>query len=182
MFGSSGFGLQKGFGFGGGGGHAIPGGGSSHGGGLNLTPMIDMLTILLVFLIKSYSVTPYYLAPSQGINLSQTTSENVASDQAVLLIGKDGIIIDGKVVVGFKDQNIDSVKFNEKDLNDLQTALTGLAKKTKLISESNKDVQFTGTLILQADRELPFAVMKPILRTAGVVGFNDIKFAALYPD
>lgn len=42
---------------------------------LNLTPMIDMLVIILVFLIKSYSASPSYLTPTQGITLSNTKSQ-----------------------------------------------------------------------------------------------------------
>lgn len=181
MFGSNGFGKQKGFGFGGAGGHSHAGG-SGHGTGLNLTPMIDMLTILLVFLIKNYSVTPYFLTPTQEIKLAETSSETAAPDKSVLFIGKDGIMVEGKVIIPFKNQKIEEVVFSEKDLADLQNSLMALASKTKAISEKNTDVKFTGTLILQADRELPFAIMKPVLKTAGVVGFNDIKFAGLYPE
>jgi biopolymer transport protein ExbD len=177
-----GFGLTKGFGFGGAGGGHSAGAGGGHGGGLNLTPMIDMMTILLVFLIKSYSVTPYFLTPTQDIKLSETQSETVAPDKAVLIIGKDGIVIEGKVIVAFKDQKIEDVKWGQQETTDLKAALEALANKTKFIAEKNSQVEFTGTLILQADKDLPFEIMKPILRTAGIVGFNDIKFAGIYPD
>ena len=46
---------------------------------LNLTPMIDMLTIILVFLIKVYSTDPAFLTPTQKIELSTTTSESAAA-------------------------------------------------------------------------------------------------------
>ncbi len=179
----NGFGLVKGWGFGGGGGggHASAAGGG-HGGGLNLTPMIDLLTILLVFLIKSYSVNPYFLTPTQNIKLANTVSETVAPDKAVLIIGQDGIMIEGKVVVPFNNQKVEDVRLGTKEISDLKLALENLANKTKFIAEKNSQVQFTGTLILQADKDLPFEVMKPILKTAGVVGFNDIKFAGIYPD
>jgi biopolymer transport protein ExbD len=178
----NGFGLVKGWGFGGGGGGHSAAGGGGHGTGLNLTPMIDLLTILLVFLIKNYSVNPYFLTPTQNIKLANTVSESVAPDKAVLLIGKDGIMIEGKLVVSFEGKKVEEVKFDEKKIAELKTGLETLANKTKFISEKNSQVQFTGTLILQADKDLPFEIMKPILKTAGIVGFNDIKFAGVYPD
>ena len=77
--------------------------GSGHGVGLNLTPMVDLLTIILVFLIKSYSTTPQYLTPTQDIQLTKTPSDIAAPDAPVLIVGKDGILVDGTVVVVFKD-------------------------------------------------------------------------------
>ena len=38
---------------------------------LNLTPMIDLMTILVVYLIMSYSADPATLANSKDITLSQ---------------------------------------------------------------------------------------------------------------
>lgn len=169
---------SMGLGFGGGGGSARHAGHAS----LNLTPMIDMLTILLVFLIKSYSVEPAYLNPSQGITLADTTSETVAPDKAVLLIGKDGIFVEGKAIVTFKNGVISSSDVVAGQLPELRKTLEKMAEKTKYIAEHNPSVLFTGTLILQADRELPFESMKPILRTAGLAGYHDIKFAGNFPE
>jgi biopolymer transport protein ExbD len=156
----------------------------AHGGAasLNLTPMIDMFTILLVFLIKSYSTDPAFLTPTQNIELSKTTSEKIAPNEMVLIIGKDGILVEGKLVVAFKDGTIDSKLVKAGVLPELQKALEAQAAKTKFIAERNSSVKFSGTLILQADQKLPFDSLKPVLRTAGLVGYNDIKFAGLYED
>jgi biopolymer transport protein ExbD len=166
------------FGFATKGSHSIPGTAA----GLNLTPMIDMLTIILVFLIKSYSVTPEYLTPTQKIDWAVTTSEKNAPDSAVLIVGQDGILIDGRVVVPFKKGTIDATTLKNGQLPELLKALTAMAAKTQFIAAKNSSVKFTGTLILQADKNLPFEVLKPILRTAGLAGYNDIKFAGVYPD
>lgn len=152
-------------------------GGSAH---INLTPMIDLMTIMLVFLIKSYSTDPAYLTPTANIELAQTTSEKVAPNEAVIIIGKDGLLVDGKLIVKLKDGAIESGEMQKGLLPALQTALQTMADKTRAIAEKNSTVKFSGTLILQADKQLPFDSLKPILRTAGVVGFNDIKFAGVY--
>lgn len=165
-----------GMGFGGRGGSARVNGHAS----LNLTPMIDMFTILLVFLIKSYSVDPAYLTPTQGISLAETTSDVVAPDQAVLFVGKDGILIDGKLVVPFQNGVIKTSQMKNGELPELRRSLEAMAAKTKFIAEHNSSVQFSGILILQADRELPFESMKPILRSAGMAGYHDIKFAGTF--
>lgn len=137
---------------------------------LNLTPMIDMMTILLVFLIKNYSTDPSYLTNTQGIELSRTTSDAGAPDKPVLIIGRDGLLLDGQTIVSFRDGVPSSGYLNAKVVPELMDALE--AKKTN-------DVDFKGTLILQADKSVPYTTLKPVLRTAGVAGFNDIKFAGV---
>ncbi len=148
---------------------------ASHGGGLNLTPMIDMMTIILVFLIKSYSVSPSYLTPTQEIRLSPTTSESVAPDRAVLIIGKDGILIEGQKVIAFQNGKASADFLKRDSVPELYKALKELHTRAQIKTPS-------GTLILQADRELSYSILKPILRTAGLAGFNDIKFAGQVED
>jgi biopolymer transport protein ExbD len=171
------FGFHKPSGFGGS--HRGGGGAASHDGGLSLTPMIDMFIILIVFLIKGFSTEPAFLTPTQGIELAFTSSDVSAPNSAVLIIGKDGIIIEGKLVVPFKDGVVQSTTLKGGEFPELHKSLKDLADKTKFIAEKNSSVKFTGTLILQADRQLPFETLRPILRTAGLAGYNDIKFAGM---
>lgn len=135
---------------------------------VNLTPMIDTLIVLLIFLVKSYSVTPAYLTPTQSIELSRTISKDAAPDKPALMIGKDGILLDGKILIAFKDG---------VPLRDFSKDAFIPELKERLDKLKGSDPEFSGTLILQADKTIPFHVLRPILRTAGVAGFYDIKFA-----
>ena len=138
---------------------------------LNLTPMIDTFVVLLIFLIKVYSSTPEYLTPTQDIELASTTSEQAAPDKPALIVGKDGLLLNGATVVGF-NEGIPADGFEKlsviPELRDV------------LIRLKEKDGNFSGTLILQADKGISFKIIKPILRTAGAVGYNDIKFAGVF--
>jgi biopolymer transport protein ExbD len=137
---------------------------------LNLTPMIDMMVIILVFLVKSYSTEPQFLTNTQNIELSNTTSLQAAPDKPVLIVGKDGVLLDGQTLVSFADGVPTKAFMRAKVVPEL---LDALARKKEV------DVDFTGTLILQADRAVAYNTIKPILRTAGVAGFTDIKFAGI---
>jgi hypothetical protein len=130
-------------------------------------------------LIKGFSTEPAFLTPTQGIELAFTSSEVSAPNAAVLIIGKDGILIEGKLVVPFKEGVVQSTTLKGGEFPELHKSLKELADKTKFIAEKNPSVKFNGTLILQADKELPFETLRPILRTAGLAGYNDIKFAGM---
>lgn len=139
---------------------------------LNLTPMIDVMVIILIFLVKSYSVTPQYLTPAKDLKLAAITSDVSAPDNATLVVGMDGIRIDDQVVVNFAQ--LKASAFSEASWPELERKLRQL----------QKDKKFKGSdvLILQADRGLAFDYLKPVIRTAGAAGFKDIKFAGSFED
>ncbi len=157
---------SKKFGFGRGATHAAP----AH--YLNLTPMIDVMVIILIFLVKSYSVTPEYLSPAQGLNLTAVSSDTAAPDRAAMAITKEGIRIHDKVVVTFSELKKNALE--ENVWPQLQQALIRLQK--------DKKFQKSDILIIQADRDLPFDFMKPVIRSAAAAGFKDIKFAGVFED
>jgi biopolymer transport protein ExbD len=137
---------------------------------LNLTPFIDTLVVLLIFLVMSYSTSPSYLTPTQGIELSKTTSKDGAPDKPALIIGKDGLLLNGRVLVSFESGVPSEAYMDQVIVPELQEMLERV---------KGADENFTGTLILQADKGVPYTVLKPVLRTAGAVGFYDIKLAGM---
>jgi biopolymer transport protein ExbD len=68
---------------------------------LPLTSMMDILIIILIFLLKSYTSTSVSFATSSKINLPISTTEDVPSDALHLIIEPTGIIFDNVKVVDF---------------------------------------------------------------------------------
>jgi len=141
---------------------------------LNLTPMIDVMTIILIFLVKAYSVTPEYLKPADDLKLSTIRSDVNAPDKAQLVISKEGIFVADKLVVAFHKGQADERFVGQDSVPELERALRQLSKTANF---KGSDV-----LVIQADRELPFDYMKPVIRTAGAAGFHDIKFAGIFEE
>lgn len=141
---------------------------------LNLTPMIDVMTIILIFLVKSYSITPETVQVSPNVKLSVTASDEAALDRAVLVISAKGIEIDGQVVLAFVNGQPDGRLLKADTLPQVEVALSRLFKSSKYKGNN--------TLIIQADRHLAFDYLKPILRTASAVGYHDIKFAGIFEE
>ena len=102
---------------------------------LQITSMADILTIILVFLIKSYSVDPAFLTPTQNISLAMTTSEQAAPDKAVMIVGHDGILIEGKLIVPFKNGEVSNSDVKGGELPELRKTLEEMATKTKFIAD-----------------------------------------------
>ena len=56
---------------------------------LDITSLLDILTILLVFLLRSYNATDLKLDVAQGVTLPSAESQNLGSYAIVLQVNKN---------------------------------------------------------------------------------------------
>jgi biopolymer transport protein ExbD len=64
-----------------------------------LAPMVDLMTILLVFLLRSWSTEPAAAAPEAGFALAGTRSEEGRKGGVELVVGRGAVWVDGERVV-----------------------------------------------------------------------------------
>ncbi|MCK4807117.1 MAG: biopolymer transporter ExbD [Candidatus Aegiribacteria sp.] len=72
---------------------------------LNLTSMIDMFTILVVFLLKSYSAEGQIVSLSDALTLPESWSDQKIELNLEIIVTNDAIIVDGEPIV-FVDESI----------------------------------------------------------------------------
>ncbi|MCL4557965.1 MAG: biopolymer transporter ExbD [Deltaproteobacteria bacterium] len=144
---------------------------------LNLTPMIDMFTILVVFLLKSYSATGYVGNVAKNLRLPTSTSR--LQPQAVLTVAVTTkyILVEGKEVEAINQSDMTSQNLM---LTDLSASLKKEADKGLQIEKlSNGANPFKGEMMIQADRSIPFRLLEKIMYTAGQAGYNTINLEVL---
>jgi len=72
---------------------------------LNLTSMIDMFTILVVFLLKSYSAEGQIVTVSDALTLPESRSDQKIELNLEIIVTNDAIIVDGEPIV-FVDESV----------------------------------------------------------------------------
>ena len=151
--------------------------------GLNITPMLDMMTILLVFLIKSYSTS------SESVNVASLVLPHsitrLNTEEALqLMVTEDAILVDQKVV-----SKLDKGNFRPEDLPEgpggylvkpLYDALESNASHYKRIQEFG-GAQFQGKIALVADKGTPYGILFRILYTCGRAEFGQFKLFVQKP-
>ncbi len=140
---------------------------------LKLTSMIDMFTILLVFLLKSYSAEGQIMSVAPDLRLPESTAQKLPQTTSIIAITQDVILLDGHRVT-----TVDEVMKNQNLL--IPELLSELRAKRNLSEQVGKlttDMGFTGKISIQGDRTLPYLIIKKIMFTCGQVGFNDIMLA-----
>lgn len=150
---------------------------------IQITSMVDMFVILLVFLIKSYSTSPVQVNLSKDIRLPASNSSAGPVDVLKLMVSKKGIFVEEKKIIDFEAPG----KISKKDLDSsdskfitaLFNELDGQAKKTQAISKKNETLKFEGKILMQADRDLDYDLLEKVMHTSSVAGYSDVKLAVL---
>lgn len=149
---------------------------------LQITSMVDMFTIILVFLLKSFSVSAVQIDPHKDLALPQSLSTSNPIEGVKMVVTKTGIFIEDKEIITYKENNTRAIftdKTDPKFIPDLFQELEVHAKKSRDIAEVNKELGFDGNLILQADETMPYSFLKKVMYTSMVAGYSNIKLAVI---
>lgn len=156
---------------------------------LNITSMMDMFTIILVFLLKSYSAEDVSVAASADMELPASTAQQAPKIAVNVVVTKTMILVDGVQIMALgavaDEQNpgasLITVPAEEKKgqmITRLFDTLQAKAENAKSIAEASgrADMAFEGEILIQCDKTLPFAVLREVMYTAGQAQFSKFRF------
>ncbi len=147
---------------------------------IQITSMVDMFVILLVFLLKTYSTSPVNITPKEGLRLAESTATEDPVDVVKLVVAEDGVFVEEKKVLDLEKGRIPASAADANDpsfLRKLYEALDERAKLAKSISNVNDSFEFDGKVLMQADRNLNYEVLQKIMYTSMMAGYADVKLA-----
>jgi biopolymer transport protein ExbD len=153
---------------------------------VQITSMVDMFVIILVFLLKSYTTSPVDIPPTADLRLPTSSSYDDPVDVVKMAVTKKGIFVDDKVVVEFgPDGRMPASVMDAKDpqfIQPLFKALDDQAQKTKDIAKKNETVEFDGRILVQADKDVQYALLQKVMYTSMLAGYADLKLAVASRD
>jgi len=141
---------------------------------LRMTSMMDILTVLLLFLLKSFVVDGESLTPPPGLQLPQSTSDSVPEESIHLAVEDRGVLL-GEELVATTDQVLREPGYVIAPL---------AARLRKLQAQSGRIAQMQGrerrrTATIQGDKDLQFALLQKVMYTLSVNGYADISLAVI---
>ena len=150
---------------------------------LNITPMLDMMTILLVFLIKSYSTSTDNVSVANLVLPHSTTT--LRTEEALqLMITKDSVLVDQRQVLKFENGTFAAADLPEGPggylVKPLYDALEARSAYFKRIEEFG-GTQFVGRVALVADKGTPYGTLFRVLYTCGRAEFGQFKLFVQNP-
>ncbi len=151
---------------------------------MSITSLMDIMTILLVFMLKNYATNPMNVNPSSDLNLVQSleTQENHVQLTSLAITEKH-ILVDDKPVVQVKDGKVSATAKREGEdgyfITPLFDALQEAADHQKKLSQYNANVKFTGRMLIIGDEKAPYRLLSEVLYTSGQAEFSEFEFAVI---
>lgn len=129
-------------------------------GDLLLTALIDAFSILVIFLLMSFSSTGEILFIPKDQELPKAHLTEALERNPVIKIDGGNFYIEEKQV---KPDEI----------------VAGLMNLRKQFSETRPGEEYPGIVTVQADRRVKYEVLNQVITAASAAGFGDIRFAVL---
>ena len=137
-----------------------------------LIPIIDMMTILVVFLL-AHTADVDILPNTKNISIPQSISDRKPSAAVVVMITKDSLYVDG-VLVGTLQQ----VVANQGPFfAPLKAAL--MAQNDRSIRSAQQTDIAKREVTIMGDKSTPYSVLKKIMLTCSEAEYGKVSFAVV---
>jgi biopolymer transport protein ExbD len=153
---------------------------------LQITSMIDMLMIILIFLLKTVIAEQSSSAQAHSdINLPKANANAYEKlSAATLIVAPDKIELNDKLIVMLNKGRIpkNQLKESSRLIQPLFSELNRLANTSKEALQNErkrgrKKALFEGKIVLEADESTSSRLIQRILYTAARSGYHDLKLA-----
>lgn len=142
---------------------------------LLLTSMMDMFTIILIFLLFSFSENPETLKLGKDLDLPRSNSEAGYTKAIKIVLSKSELRVNDEVMAQVQNRQI--VGLATEDLKS-----SSLFQRLKTYRESQKieDSESAAQHVLfMCDKTHSFTTINNVIKTAGLAGFPNFQFAVL---
>ncbi len=134
--------------------------------------MMDMFTIILVFLLKNFATEGTIVTPAENLTLPKSTVEKRARETLSVKVSRSTIVVEDKLVV---DESAYATILASDDflIEPLHGVLNKYAEEAKEAAKMFGK-SFSGDISIQGDVEIPYKVLTRIMYTCGQAGYPNM--------
>jgi biopolymer transport protein ExbD len=141
-----------------------------------LTSMMDMFTIILIFLIFSFSEDPETLKLSKDLELPRSNTEAGYNKAIKIVLSKKDLRIDDEIMAEVRHKQIVGLAPGDLKSSALYQRLK--TRRDNFVPEDGQARQTPHVLFL-CDKSHSFKTINQVIKTAGMAGYPDFQFAVL---
>lgn len=148
---------------------------------IDITSLLDILTILLVFLLQSYNSSGVIINVPKDIELPRSASESLNNFGVNVQVSKTQIWVDDKEVLNSEVTDQSQI-FDEggRRIVPLYNELVKIKETIKQSEKLSPDAKkFSGIANLVVDKSLKYNYLKKVMHTCATAGFKEFKFVVL---
>jgi biopolymer transport protein ExbD len=149
---------------------------------LNIVAMMDMMTIILVFLLKSLSSSPANVPQSDDLRLPHSTVNTSPSQALQVIVSRVSITVNGRFITSLRNGYVDPSQKRGGGtglmINPLAESMRDQVQVARTMAE-RAGQPFRGEIAIIADHGIPSRTVFEVLYTCGQSGFAGFQLLVL---
>lgn len=147
---------------------------------LDITSLLDILVILLIFLLKSYNTSNVTLTVPDGITLPSSNSQSINTLGVMIQVSPSKIWVDDKEVLDSSTPPKRLYDQGDRRIIPLYNELVRKKQEVENIALATKNAKpFSGVANLIVDKSLKYNYLKKLMYTCAIAGYKQYKFVVL---
>lgn len=147
---------------------------------LDITSLLDILVIMLVFLLQSTNSTGIIMTVPKGVELPSSTSATPNNEGIIVQVSPTTIWVEDSEVLTIDDDLRSKVDQGGRRLIPLYNELVKRKEVIKLSQRSSPQAkEFGGVVNLIVDKTVKYSFIKKLLYTCAEAGFKEYKFVVM---
>lgn len=151
---------------------------------LNMTPMMDLMTIILVFLLKNFSGSTSLITMDENLQVPPSTSRLDAREAVPVTITKKVILIEGEALATVTNGKVDSSQKEGDEHGYLITPIRDYLNRVSIREQKRAALTgetFDSELMVVADKSTPYRLLTEVLYSCGQAGYQNYRLVVLKP-
>ena len=134
---------------------------------VDITSLLDILTILLVFLLKSYNASDLKLDLTQGLEMAESESQHMTRFAPVIQVNKEAMVFLNNKSIGRIPASGSMAVLTQKLKEE----------KEKFHAQKNAKTSQPNELVnLVFDKEMDYQYVQRIMNDSALAGYSQFKF------
>lgn len=138
---------------------------------LNLVSFIDFLVTMVVFLLTSFSASGELLSVQRNVHMPEAANVSTLEPCPIVAISPEVVTLDGRRMVDTPTLAANAA------LERIDQLVQELETQRRNWGILHPRQPFPGTVVIQADRNIDFRVVKKVMFSAAQAGYANISFA-----
>jgi biopolymer transport protein ExbD len=145
---------------------------------LMLTSMMDMFTIILIFLLFSFSENPENITLNKTLELPHSSAQLGYQKTIQIVLSKDELSLDGETLAEVHNRRIDGLAPDDLTASTLYQRLK-TKRSEQAAASSDGQTRETPHILFLCDQSFAFKTINNVIKTAGMAGYPNFQFAVL---
>ncbi len=141
-----------------------------------LIPFIDFLIVLVIFLLMSFSASGELVAQQPTITMPAASNTTQIEVSPIVAVDDRVITLDGTRVADTQTLGATA------QVDRIEPLIQGLETEKRKWETIHPSEPFAGQVIIQADRNIDFRVLKKVMFSAAAAGYGNVSFAVNQSD